>query len=96
MSLTDDMAENVAMMMYSNPEERYSRKKQFKNRYSMRNKIAHHGYVLDQHQNWGDVWALKTDTVWSVLGILSRFDEIQKYGNKSSALREYFERKKLT
>jgi hypothetical protein len=95
MSHTDDMAENVAIMMQSTLDERYERKKSFKERYRLRNKIAHHGAVLDRDADWGKIRDLRADTVWSIRGILTRLDEILKYGNDTSAIRQYFEREKL-
>jgi Apea-like HEPN len=96
MSHTDDMAENVAIMAQSSMDERYKWKKEFKRRYSLRNRIAHHGVVLDDRmEHWPMVVDLRADVVWAVIGILSRLDEILKYGNDSAAIREYFEREKL-
>jgi len=95
MSQTDDMAENVAIMVQSNVDDRYKWKKNFKKRYGLRNRIAHHGAVLEHTKHWAMVRDLKTDTVWSFRGILSRLVEILKYGNKTEAMKEYFEREKL-
>ena len=94
-SHTDDMAENVAIMMYTDTDERYEAKKQFKKRYALRNKIAHHGASLDRYEHLATARALRTDIVWSVRGILARIDDIRKYGNDSAAMKEYFEREKL-
>lgn len=95
-SHTDDMAENIAIMLTTNPDDRYNYKKTFKtNVYSLRNMIMHHGRKFSWDKNYSSLRELRIYVVWSTLGILSRIEKITKYGNGSKAMREYFEREKL-
>lgn len=95
-SHTDDMAENVAIMLTRGVNERYQRKKEFKNEiYDLRNKIMHHGKPVVWDKDWDKVCTLRNYVVWSIRGIIQRIDEITRFGKSSKAIREYFEREKL-
>ena len=90
------MAENIAIMLTSDPDDRYNYKKNFKDKvYPLRNKIMHNGQIFSWDKDYANLSELRTYVVWSTLGILDRLEKITKYGNGSKAMREYFEREKL-
>jgi hypothetical protein len=94
MSLVDEMAENVAIMVQSTVDERYKWKRKFKKWYETRNDIVHRGKVIEEGFEW-IARDLKISVVWSVMGILARMDNIVGYGSKSDAIKQYFDREKL-
>ncbi|MCP4365073.1 MAG: hypothetical protein GY800_07205 [Planctomycetes bacterium] len=94
-SLTDDMAENVAIMLTSGTEKRYKEKMKFKKAYKLRCRIIHDGETIKEEKDWLTVMSVKNYVVWSSLGIIGRIDSILKHGNKSGAIRKYFELEKL-
>jgi len=95
-SHTDDMAENIAIMLTDDPDERYKYKRAFKDKvYPLRNKIMHNGQTLSWDRDYLNLKELRIYIVWSTLGVLNRIEKIVKYGNGSKAMREYFEREKL-
>lgn len=95
-SHTDDMAENIAIMLTPVADERYRYKKEFKTIvYPLRNKIMHHGKPINWKKDLYAIQLLKIILVWSIIGIMQRIDEITKYGKNNNAIREYFEREKL-
>lgn len=95
-SHTDDMAENIALMMAKDVEERYTIKKDFKKKiYKLRNKIMHHGENCTWEKDGREIFFLEIIFARSVIGILKRLDRILVYGNKVGAMHEYFEREKL-
>lgn len=81
-SHTDDMAENIAIMLTSDPDNRYEHKRRFKDVYRLRNKVMHNGKVFswDEGKDVKSLNYLKIDIVWSVLGILKRLELIREYG----------------
>ncbi len=94
-SNTDEMAGNIAIMLSSNPEERYKHKQTFKNNiYRLRNKIMHHGSTCTK-EDYEAILRLKNYVPWSIIGILRALENILQYGNNVDALKEYFERLKL-
>jgi len=93
---TDDMAENIAIMLTPDADSRYKHKQKFKNKiYSLRNRVIHHGYKISSLEDWLNLRRLRTYAVWSLRGIIERSEKIIKYGKKSEAIREYFVREKL-
>ncbi len=92
---TDDLAENVAILMTRSPEQRYSFKKEVRDAYSLRCKVVHAGEIIKREKDFFTIIQLRNYVVWSLRGILSRLDQIFKYGNKVKHLQEYFDREKL-
>lgn len=93
---TDEMGENIAIMLTHDGDERFKYKNNFKYKiYPLRNKIMHHGEMVIGNKYISELRDLQIYTVWSLRGILSRMNEIQKYGTKINSIREYFERSKL-
>ena len=93
---TDDMAENIAIMLAPDVDSRYKHKQKFKNKiYRLRNLVIHHGYKISSNEDWVNLRRLMNYTVWSLRGIIERLEKIIKYGKKSEAIREYFVREKL-
>lgn len=91
---TDDLAENVAIMLTRDGNERYEYKKAVKKAYSLRCKIVHGGETISE-KDLPVIRQLQTYTVWSLRGILSHLQEIFNYGNGDKHLQEYFDREKL-
>lgn len=93
---TDDMAENIAIMLTPDADSRYKHKRKFKSKiYRLRNQVIHHGYKISSNEDWVNLRRLRNYVVWSLRGIIERLEKIIKYGKKSEAIREYFVREKL-
>jgi hypothetical protein len=91
---TDDLAENVAIMLTPDGDERYAYKKAIKRAYALRCKIVHGGETISD-KDFPIIRQLGNYTVWSLRGILSRVQQILNYGKKERHLQEYFDREKL-
>ncbi len=91
---TDDLAENVAIMLTRDGNERYEYKQAVKKAYSLRCKIVHGGETISE-KDLPVIRQLQTYTVWSLRGILAHLQEIFYYGNGDKHLQEYFDREKL-
>jgi len=95
-SLTDDLAENLAIITHNNVEDRLKEKKYFKSKiYTLRNKIMHNGYEINWEDDWGKIERLRIYIAWSVRWFIKNIDAINKIGNDINTLKEYFEREKL-
>jgi hypothetical protein len=94
-SLSEEMAENIAMMLTNDPDQRYKFKKRAKEIYNIRSRVFHNGYKIPD-ENADVIFELKTFCVWANQGILIKLPEILKYGTEAKAMREYFQRRKLS
>lgn len=96
MSLTDNYAENIAIMTYSSVQERLNEKKIFKSKvYKLRNKIMHNGYEIILDKDWDKIERLKIYVAWTLRWFIKNIDTLMKIGNNANAVKEYFEREKL-
>jgi len=96
-SSTDDMAENVALLTYSTVDDRYKAKKNFKDTvYPLRNKILHSGKRVNSNKDYKVLRELQDYTVWSLRNILNRTERISALDAGGDAIKEYFERLKLS
>lgn len=95
MSLTDDYAENVAIMTVTGIERRLEEKRFFKKVYKLRNNIMHNGYKIKWLDDWQKIKRLKIYIAWSLRYFINNINKIMKIGNDTNALKEYFERLKL-
>ena len=94
--LTDEYAENIAIMTHSTAEERFKEKKLFKRKvYKLRNKIMHNGYKVIWEKDWKDIKRLKIYVAWTLRWYLENIDKLMLIGNNVDAVKEYFEREKL-
>ena len=94
--LTDEYAENIAIMTHNTVEERFKEKRFFKSKvYTLRNKIMHNGDMVNREKDWNEIRRLKIYVAWTLLWFIRNIDKLTKDGNKNIALKEYFEREKL-
>jgi len=95
-SLTDNYAENIAIMTHNNVEDRLNEKKFFKKKvYPLRNNIMHNGYKVNREKDWNEIQRLKIYVAWTLHWFIRNIDMLMKIGNKTKAVKEYFEREKL-
>ena len=96
-SLSDDLAENLAIITKSGVEDRYKAKKDFKNNiYQLRNDIMHRGKKISTLEDFSNLTTLRTCIVWSLRWIIENIEILKKDGKyKTEALKEYFEKQKL-
>jgi len=96
-SLSDDLAENIAIITKSGIEERYKAKKDFKNNiYQLRNNIMHRGEKISKPKDFRNLETLKISLVWSLRWIIENIEVLKKDGiYGTEALKEYFEKQKL-
>jgi hypothetical protein len=96
-SLSDDLAENLAIITKSGIEDRYKAKKNFKNNiYQLRNEIMHRGKKISTKEDFSNLETLRTCIVWSLRWIIENIEILKKDGKyKTEALKEYFEKQKL-
>lgn len=94
---TNDMAENIARMLYQDVNERLGEKKKIKKIYKdFRNKIMHEGELVgNNEENYLCIYQLKNYVVFSLMGVVNRIENIIKHGQDGSAIRKYFELEKL-
>lgn len=96
MSLTDDYAENIAIITNNNVEKRLSEKRYFKSKvYKLRNNITHNGYEVIWGKDWDKIERLKIYVAWTLRWFIKNIDTLMKIGNNTKAVKEYFEREKL-
>ncbi|GAI85689.1 unnamed protein product, partial [marine sediment metagenome] len=96
-SLSDDLAENLAIITKSGVEDRYKAKKDFKNNiYQLRNAIMHRGKKIETAEDFNSIETLRTCIVWSLMWIIKNI-EVLKDNKKytTDKLIEYFEKQKL-
>lgn len=96
-SLSDDLAENLAIITKSSVDDRYEAKNNFKkNIYQLRNDIMHRGYEISTLKDFNNIETLKTCMVWSLRWVINNIDILKKDGKyTTAALKEYFEKQKL-
>ena len=96
-SLSDDLAENLAIITKSGVEDRYKAKKDFKNNiYQLRNDIMHRGKKISTPEDFNNIETLRTCIVWSLRWIIENIEILKKDGKyKTEKLKEYFEKQKL-
>jgi len=96
-SLSDDLAENLAIITKSGVDDRYEAKKDFKNNiYQLRNDIAHRGKKISTPEDFNNIETLRTCIVWSLRWIIKNIEILKKDGKyKTEKLKEYFEKQKL-
>ena len=96
-SLSDDLAENLAIITKSGVEDRYKAKKDFKNNiYQLRNDVMHRGKKISTPEDFNNIETLRTCIVWSLRWIIENIEILKKDGKyKTEALKEYFEKQKL-
>jgi len=96
-SLSDDLAENLAIITKSVVEDRYKAKKDFKNNiYQLRNDIMHRGKKISTLKDFSNLKTLRNYIVWSLRWIIENIEILKKDGKyKTEALKEYFEKQKL-
>jgi len=95
-SLTDNYAENIAIMTHNNVEDRMNEKKFFKKKvYPLRNNIMHNGYKVNREKDWNEIQRLKIYVAWTLHWFIRNIDKLTKDGNKTKVVKEYFEREKL-
>ncbi len=96
MSLTDNYAENIAIITNSNVEKRLSEKRYFKSKvYKLRNNIMHNGYEVIWGKDGDKIERLKKYVAWALRWFIKNIDTLMKIGNNTNAVKEYFEREKL-
>ncbi|MGB6370679.1 MAG: hypothetical protein WBF68_06565 [Atribacterota bacterium] len=94
--LTDEYAENIAIMTHNNVEDRFNEKKYFKKKvYQLRNDIMHNGYEVLWDKDWDKIERLKIYVAWALRWFIKNIDTLMKIGNNTNAVKEYFEREKL-
>jgi len=96
-SLSDDLAENLAIITKSGVEDRYKAKKDFKNNiYQLRNDIMHRGKKIETSEDFNSIETLRSCIVWSLMWIIKNI-EVLKDNKKytTDKLKEYFEKQKL-
>ncbi len=95
-SLTDNYAENIAIMTQNNVEDRLNEKKFFKKKvYQLRNNVMHNGYKVNREKDWNEMQRLKIYVAWTLRWYIKNIDTLMKIGNNTNAVKEYFEREKL-
>lgn len=94
--LTDNYAENIAIMTHSNVQDRLNEKKFFKKKvYQLRNNIMHNGYEVNREKDWNEIKRLKIYVAWTLRWYIQNIDKLMMLGNNVNAVKEYFEREKL-
>ena len=94
--LTDEYAENIAIMTSNTVEKRYKEKKFFKNKiYSLRCKIMHNGIEVKREQDWNEIHRLKIYVAWTLHWFIRNIYTLTKDGNCTEEMKKYFEREKL-
>lgn len=96
-SLSDELAENLAIITKSGVEDRYKAKKDFKNNiYQLRNDIMHRGKKISTPEDFNNIETLRICIVWSLRWIIENIEILKKDGKyKTEKLKEYFEKQKL-
>lgn len=96
-SLTDDLAENLAIITQYSVKDRYETKKYFKNNiYQLRNDIMHRGKKVNTAKDFNTAERLKICLVWSLRWIIENIESFKENGKyKTEKLKEYFEKQKL-
>lgn len=96
-SLSDDLAENLAIITKSGIEDRYEAKKNFKNNiYQLRNDIMHRGKKISTREDFNNLETLRISIVWSLRWIIKNIEILKKDGKyQIKVLKEYFEKQKL-
>ena len=96
-SLSDDLAENLAIITKSGIEDRYKAKKDFKNNiYQLRNDIMHRGEKISTPEDITNIETLRTCIVWSLRWIIENIEILKDDGKYTTEkLKEYFEKQKL-
>jgi len=96
-SLSDDLAENIAIITKLGVEERYKAKKDFKNNiYQLRNDIMHRGEKISKPKDFRNLETLRISLVWSIRWMIENIEILKKDGKYGTeALKEYFEKQKL-
>jgi len=94
--LTDEYAENIAIMTFNTVEKRYKEKKFFKSKiYPLRCKIMHNGYSVNREKDWNEMCRLKIYVAWTLHWFIRNIHTITKDGNCTEEMKKYFEREKL-
>ena len=96
-SLSDELAENLAIITQSGIEDRYRAKKDFKkNIYQLRNDIMHRGTKISMPADFRNLKTLRNCIVWSLRWIIENIEILQDDGKYTTEkLKEYFEKQKL-
>ena len=96
-SLSDDLAENIAIITKSGIEERYKAKKDFKNNiYQLRNNIMHRGEKISKPEDFRNLETLRISLVWPLRWIIKNIEILKDDGKYTTEkLKEYFEKQKL-
>jgi hypothetical protein len=96
-SLSDDLAENIAIITKLGVEERYKAKKDFKNNiYQLRNDIMHRGEKIRKPKDFRNLETLRISLIWSIRWVIENIEILKKDGkHETEALKEYFEKQKL-
>ena len=96
-SLSDDLAENLAIITKSGVEDRYKAKKDFKNNiYQLRNDIMHRGKKIETSEDFNSIEILRSCIVWSLMWIIKNIEVLKdKEKYTTDKLKEYFEKQKL-